>query len=255
MRLTHLLQYTGALCRAWLLLSLLWLTACGQQAVNSPYPAGQAKENILYTAFTQSSPKYLDPASSYSSDETPFTYSIYEPLYGYEYLMRPYQLNPRAAEQVVKPYYLDQEGKRLADDAAGDLIAQSVYEIPIKKGILFQPHPAFAKNEAAKYQYYPIDAKDLADKYAIPDFEYMGTRELTAHDYVYGIRRLASPRVVSPIYAFFADHIVGMKEYGEQLRERNQGLAQAQWLDLRDEGFDGVEAIDDHTLRIRVMGK
>lgn len=255
MRLTHFLRSGRVLGQFWLVLSFFFLTACGQQAVNSPYPAGQAKENILYTAFTQNSPKYLDPASSYSSDETPFTYSIYEPLYGYEYLMRPYQLNARAAEQVVHPYYLDQEGNRLPDDAQGELIAQSVYEIPIKKGILYQPHPAFAKNAAGDYEYYPIDPDVLADKYAITDFEHMGTRELTAHDYVYGIRRLASPRVVSPIYAFFAEHIVGMRAYGEQLRESNRIADKTEWLDLRQDVFEGVEAIDDHTLRIRVIGK
>lgn len=239
----------------FLLLIVFLLTACTEQAVNSPYKTGQAKQNTLYTAFTQHSPKYLDPASSYSSDETPFTYSIYEPLYGYEYLMRPYQLSARAAQQIVQPYYLDQAGNRLANDVDGAEIAQSVYEIPLKKGILFQPHPAFAKDEAGNDSYYPIAPTELKGKYAITDFEHMGTRELTAHDYVYGIRRLASPRVVSPIYAFFADHIVGMKDYGEQLQTLNRHTDKTQWLDLREQAFDGVEAVDDHTLRIRIIGK
>lgn len=253
MQLIHFLRNRW---QRWLfLLCLIPLAACGPQAVNSPYPTGQAKENILYTAFTQSSPKYLDPASSYSSDETPFTYSIYEPLYGYEYLMRPYTLTTRAAAEVVPPYYLDKEGNRLSQDADGAEIAQSVYEIPIKKGVLFQPHPAFAKNEQGDFIYYPIAPDVLKDKYAITDFAQMGTRELTAHDYVYGIRRLASPRVVSPIYAFFAEHLIGMQAYGDQLRNINQELDKAQWLDLRDYGFEGVEAVDDHTLRIRVKGK
>src|SRR5690554_5356064 len=102
-----------------LALQLAWLSGCGQQAVNSPYLAAEAKDNVLYTAFTQRSPKYLDPASSYSSDETPFTYSIYEPLYGYEYLQRPYKLTTRTAIEVVKPYYVDQNGQRLPDDVPG----------------------------------------------------------------------------------------------------------------------------------------
>lgn len=238
-----------------LALQLAWLSGCGQQAVNSPYLAAEAKDNVLYTAFTQRSPKYLDPASSYSSDETPFTYSIYEPLYGYEYLQRPYKLTTRTAIEVVKPYYVDQNGQRLPDDVPGERIAQSVYDIAIKPGILFQPHPAFAKDEQNQYVYYPIQPQDLADVYSVMDFEHTGTRELTAHDYVYAFRRLASPRVVSPIYAFFADHIVGMKDYGDQLREQDREADTSQWLDLRQQGFEGVEAVDDHTLRIRVMGK
>lgn len=234
---------------------LLTLGACGQQAINSPYPSEQAADNVLYTAFTQRSPKYLDPASSYSSDETPFTYSIYEPLYGYEYLQRPYQLNTRTAVEVVHPYYLDENGQRLAADVVGEQVAQSVYDIKIKPGVMYQPHPAFAQTDDGQYRYFPLAANALKDIYAIPDFEFVGTRELTAHDYVYGFRRLASPRVVSPIYAFFADHIVGLKEYGASLRELNNTLDNKQWLDLREHGFAGVEALDDHTLRIRVKGK
>jgi len=53
------------------------LPACHDATpVNSPYGPGAAQENTLYTAFTQRSPKYLDPARSYSSDETPYTYNI-----------------------------------------------------------------------------------------------------------------------------------------------------------------------------------
>ncbi|HZH57699.1 MAG TPA: peptide ABC transporter substrate-binding protein, partial [Burkholderiaceae bacterium] len=68
------------------LAAILVLAGCGSEPVNSPYPRDDAERNVLHTAFTQRSPKYLDPASSYSTDETPFTYSIYEPLYGYHYL-------------------------------------------------------------------------------------------------------------------------------------------------------------------------
>lgn len=231
------------------------LSACSDNAVNSPYAQGQAEQNTLFTAFTQRSPKYLDPASSYSTDETPFTYSIYEPLYGYHYLKRPYELEGRTAQEVVDPYYLDANGERLPDDAPSEQIAQSVYDIPLKPGILFQPHPAFAQDEQHQYRYYPMPAAVLEQAYAITDFEHTGTRELTAHDYVYALRRLASPRVISPIYAFFTDYIVGYKDYGDRLRDAVQALPDETWLDLREYDFTGVEAVDDHTLRIRIHGK
>lgn len=253
-------RHIAARAGAWgLLLALLFvLAACSEAPVNSPYVRGAEAENVLYTAFSQRSPKYLDPASSYSADETPFTYSIYEPLYGYEYLTRPYKLRPRAASEIVQPVYYDAGGKRLPDDAPGEAIAFSVYDIPIQPGILFQPHPAFAKDLSGKYAYWPISPEQLEGKHGIPDFALTGTRELTADDYVYGIRRLASPGVVSPIFGVMSEHIVGFAEYGQRLREvqkQREQNGEEGWLDLRKYGFDAVQALDSHTLRIKVKGK
>jgi ABC-type transport system substrate-binding protein len=232
--------------------------------INSPYPAGSLASNTLYTAFTGRSPKYLDPASSYSTDETPYTYNIYEPLYGYHYLKRPYELAPRAAAAIDPPRYLDAEGRELPADVPGERIAESVYDIRIRPGIRYQPHPALARRADGGYAYYPMPEGGLEGKYAITDFPEAGTRELTADDYVYAFRRLASPRVVSPIYSLMAEYIVGMKAYGDALRKRDQALRQGlppgagdlPWLDLREgDGFDGVQALDAHTLRIRVKRK
>ncbi|MVW70558.1 ABC transporter substrate-binding protein [Bordetella sp. 15P40C-2] len=252
--------------RTWIvvLVALGALAGCSRDPINSPYETGAMSENALYTAFVRQSPKYLDPALSYSSDETPFTYNIYEPLYQYHYLKRPYELIPRAAAQIAPPRYLDAQGNVLPEDAPGEQIAQSVYDIPIQKDILFQPHPAFARDAQGGYTYYPLKPGDIDGKYYLTDFKETGTRALTAADYVYGIRRLASPRVASPIYSLLAEYIVGMREYGERLKARDQALRKGlpagerdlPWLDLREsDGFDGVQALDDHTLRIRIRGK
>ncbi len=236
----------------------VWLTGCSPEPVNSPYAQSEVQDNVLYTAFSQRSPKYLDPASSYSGDETPFTYSIYEPLYGYGYLARPYRLEPRAASSIAPPVYLDKEGRRLPDDAPGESIAVSVYDVAIKPGILFQPHPAFAREPSGSYSYWPMAADDLEHAYSIADFAKTGSRELTADDYVYAFRRLASPRVVSPIYGVMAEHVVGMRDYGEALKKEDRARraeGDSTWLDLRQYPFDGVQALDAHTLRIKVIGK
>jgi len=262
----------GAMARAalvaWALCVVVALPACRDAApVNSPYAPGAALENTLYSAFTQRSPKYLDPARSYSSDETPYTYNIYEPLYGYHYLKRPYELTPRAAAALAVPQYVGADGEALPDDTPGQEVVETVYDITLRPGILFAPHPAFARvggsNEGGDYRYYPLADDELAGKTAIPDFPETGTRELVADDYVYAIRRLASPRVASPIYSLMAEHIVGMAQYGERLRSRDaalrEGLAPGArdlpWLDLRVDAFDGVQALDAYTLRIRVKGK
>ena len=64
---------------------------------NSPYPVGAERENTLYMAFTERSPRYLDPTSSYAAPESIYVYEISEPPYGYHHLKRPYTLIPRAA--------------------------------------------------------------------------------------------------------------------------------------------------------------
>jgi ABC-type transport system substrate-binding protein len=242
------------------------VVGCGPQGVespiNSPYAAGAETKNVLYTAFTQRSPKYLDPARSYSTDETPYTYNIYEPLYGYHYLKRPYELIPRTALEVVDPVYVDKQGNKLSAEAAVKDIAESVYDIPLRKGIQYQPHPVFAREADGRFSYWPLTSEQLTDKFVMSDFAQQGSRELTAHDYVYAIRRLASPRVASPIFSTLAQHVVGMKEYGTRLREIDTALRKdvpvgsrdLPWLDLRSVGFSGVEALDEHTLRIRVKG-
>lgn len=256
-----------ALMRLWAaaMMLLLALAGCSREGspINSPYPTGAEGQNTLYSAFVKRSPKYLDPASSYSTDETSYTYNIYETLYGYHYLKRPYELIPRAAASIDPPVYLDAQGKELPADAPGEQIAQSVYDIKIKPGMRFAPHPAFARKTDGGYDYFPISPEELADKFAIPDFPRTGSRELTADDYVYAFRRLASPRVVSPIYSLMAEYVSGLKDYGDRLRERDKALrrdlpggAGASWLDLREaDGFTGVQALDPHTLRIRVNGK
>src|SRR5690606_10446152 len=239
---------------------VLLLSACTNEPVNSPYPREDTAHNVLHTAFTQRSPKYLDPASSYSTDETPFTYSIYEPLFAYDYLARPYKLIPKTAEEVVKPVYYDAEGRVLPADVAGEKVAVSVYDIRIKPGLRYQPPPAFAQDSEGKPLYWPLTPQAIKGRYALTDFPETGTRELLADDYVYAFRRLASPRVVSPIFGVMAEHVVGMREYGERLKEIDSAASdippgQRPWLDLREHGFEGVEAVDSHTLRIRVIGK
>src|SRR5690554_5062770 len=204
-----------------------WHSRGFDQVINSPQPLADYGSNTLFTAFAGRSPRYLDPASSYSSDETPFTYNVYQPLYAYHYLKRPYELIPYGAEAVITPRYLDADGNELPADASGEIIAESVYDIPIRQGVRYAPHPAFARNEQGEFLYHALDADALGGIRGMADFEHTGTRELTAHDYVYQIRRMASPRIVAPIYSKMAEYIIGYREYGDQLREMNDAARAA----------------------------
>ncbi|MGB8148600.1 MAG: peptide ABC transporter substrate-binding protein, partial [Azonexus sp.] len=162
------------------LASVVLLAGCGQ-AWNDPYPAADAERNILYAAFTDR-PKHLDPAQSYTEDEITFTGQIYEPPLQYHYLKRPYTLIPATLEQVPQPRFFDVQGRELAADAPLDSIAESVYELRLKPGIRYQPHPAFALDERGQPLY---SGKNVADgRQKIADFAQTGTRELTADDYI-----------------------------------------------------------------------
>src|SRR5882757_6451133 len=192
------------------------LAGC-EHATNSPHASGAEKTNTFFTATQERSPKYFDPTASYSLDETPYTYSVYEPPYRFHYLKRPYQVAPRTAEEIAPPKYFDADGHPLPDDAAPERIAEAVYDIHIKPGILFAPHPALAKDQQGNYLYHHLTRKDTAGKRTPFDFPQSGTRELTASDYVYAIRRLATTRIKSPSFSPLSEHILGLKAYGERI--------------------------------------
>jgi len=220
---------------------------------NTPYPGSQANASILYSAFSER-PKHLDPARSYSSNEVEFTGQIYEPPLQYHFLKRPYTLIPLTAEAVPKPRYFDAAGKALPDQPPSGQIAKSVYEIKIRPGIQYQPHPAFARDAAGRYRYHALAAAAMAGKTQIRDFAHTGTRELVAADYVYQIKRLANPRLSSPIFGLMSEHIVGLKALGAALERAAQASPEAA-LDLNAFDFEGAEVVDRYTYRIHIKGK
>lgn len=233
------------------LVALVALSGCGQ-AWNDPYPAADAGRNILYSAFTDR-PKHLDPAQSYTEDEIAFTAQIYEPPLQYHYLRRPYELIPTTLEQVPVPRFFDASGRELPPDAPAERIAESVYELKLKPGIRFQPHPAFAVDAGGQPEYWAKN--EISERQTMADFPKTGTRQLTADDYIYQIKRLAHPRLHSPIFGMMADKIVGLKELGDSLQQAARDLPADQWLDLDAYPLTGVEKVDSHTWRIRIKGK
>lgn len=232
--------------------SLFVLAGCGSE-LNDPYPAAERGQAIFYSAFTER-PKHLDPAQSYTEDESVFTAQVYEPPLQYHYLKRPYTLIPGSAADVPHPRYFDAAGRALPQDAPASRIAASVYEIRIRPGIYYQPHPAFARNADGALIYRTLDPNKLAGIASLGDFEHRGTRELTADDYIYEIKRLAHPRLHSPIYGMMAERIVGLKALGARLGQAAKAAPDA-WLDLDAFPLEGVTRVDRYTYRIRLNGK
>ncbi len=235
--------------------ALALLTACGQMVWNNPYPDSDAGKNILYNVFTER-PKHLDPVQSYSANEIQFTAQIYQPPLQYHYLKRPFTLMPYTAIEMPVITYHDHHDHPLPDDADADAIVYTQYEISIKPGIFYQPHPAFATNAESDWLYHQMPEEALSTIYRLSDFPETGTRELTAHDYVYQIKRLAHPKLHSPIYGLMADYIVGLREYAGVLRNVQSGpQANGNFLNLDEYPLEGVDVVDDYTYRIKINGK
>ena len=241
------------------LLLVLGATGCS----NNPLPDDIAASNTLVSAFSERSPKHLDPTASYWNNETPYTYQIYEPPYGYHYLKRPYTLVPKTAEAIALPRYLDKEGKPLPADAPAEAVAESVYDIRIQPGIRYQPHPAFAQDERGAYRYHAMRPGDLGTRRSPLEFEHQGTRELVAEDYVYAMKRQATTRITTPIFGIFAEHVIGLADYGKLIKAEDAKLRAGAdprsqdkpFLDFRRWPLAGATAPEKHLLRIRLNGK
>lgn len=245
-------------CLEYLLVILTALMCACSGPWNNPYPESDTGKNILYGAFAER-PKHLDPVQSYSSNEILITAQIYEPPLQYHYLKRPYELIPASAAKMPIVEYFDEKGTRLPDNAGDEQIAYTIYEISIMPGIRFQPHPAFAKDQQGEFLYHRLPEKELADIHKLGDFPHTDSRELTAEDYVFQIKRLAHPRLHSPIFGLMSDYIAGLKEYAETLRAADEAQLKEQgrdaYLDLNNYPLAGAEAVDRYTYRVKINGK
>jgi ABC-type transport system substrate-binding protein len=241
-----------------LCLLCLLLTACTDQTWNNPYPAAEADENIAYRSFS-SRPNHLDPARSYSSNESTFNSQIYEPPVQYHYLKTPYEVVPLTCTEVPRPVYTDKDGNPLPADAPIESIGFSTYTIQIQKGIQYQPHQCFAKDSAGRPLYDSLTEEDLADVRDLDDLPERGTRELTAEDYANQIKRIAHPGLQCPIYSVMAKYIVGLKKLHDEIDpvwEKAQAEGgKASVLDLSQFDLEGVKLVDRYTYTLTIKGK
>ncbi len=252
----QLISITRWIC----LLLFVWLfTGCSDSEWNNPYPASESRQEILYSSFSER-PKHLDPVRAYSSNEYEFIAQIYEPLLQYHFLKRPYQLVPLAAASVPVARYYDAKGNLLPEEIDSSEIDISEYDITIKKEMRYQPHPALARDSNGQYIYHSLGQLQIAALNTLTDFPMTGTREVTAEDFVYQIKRLAFPRLNSPIAGIMGDYIIGFSEFGRELndlygRRQSESGGDSGFFDLRPYSIAGVELLDRYSFRIRLKGK
>lgn len=236
---------------------------------NSPYRPGETIEQTYFGSF-DTPPTKLDPTSAYYVHEGRIIDQIYEPPFTYHYLKRPYEVIPLTAEAIPVPAYYDKDGRRLTEaDPPAEQVARAEYVIRIKSGIYYQNHPCFARNADGQPLYDDVALADVKHYDYPSDFEHQGTRQLRAEDYALQIRRLADPRLASPVFSTLARYILGLNELHEaykamlnEERERRRtasGIHYNQEMDERDNPISldymkpecpGVEALDEHTYKV-----
>ncbi|OGQ51742.1 MAG: peptide ABC transporter substrate-binding protein [Deltaproteobacteria bacterium RIFCSPLOWO2_02_FULL_53_8] len=242
---------------------------------NNPYRDVEQTADIFYTTFSEP-PKHLDPGRAYSSNEYDIIGQIYEPPLQYHYLRRPYVLVPGSAAQVPVPVYYSASGKRFGQGSvpAVEGVGRVVYEIKIKRGLGYSPHPAFAKTAQGRPVYDGLTKEALAGIDEVNDFPVKASREAVSDDFIYGIKRLADPQVESPILPVLEKYILGLSAYSAALKadleeiRRNRkeaaGPAYNQDVDERENpiilDYDshplaGVERVDAYTYRIILKTK
>ena len=238
---------TGKLRVPVLLLFFAFLTACDTATLNAPYAEEDENQSVLYQSFSER-PKHLDPAVAYSANEYTFLSQVYEPPFQYHYLKRPYQLVPLTATAMPEIHYLDAQGTKLAAGADDNAIAFTDYVIEIAPHIQYQPHPALAKTAQGDYQYHHLNAVQINAVSTLADFTGTGSRELTADDYVYQIKRLAHPKVQSPIAEMMKNYIVGFDAFAQQVSTKPK-------VEVKDIPLAGAEVLSRYQYRIRIKGK
>ena len=227
------------------LILIFVVSGCSDSPLNSPYGKNVKNEKVFYSSF-QERPKHLDPARSYSSNEYAFLAQIYEPLFQYHYLKKPYQLIPLTAKKMPSMEYLD---KNLNITINNKNKVYVKYTLRIKDGILYQNHPAFYKNENG-FLYHTLTENFLKKIETIKDFKKESTRELIVDDYIYQIKRLADYKNHSPISGVMQEYILGFSEYKEKIGNLKNLNSSERINYIRTNSIKGVQKIDDYTFSI-----
>lgn len=208
--------------------------------LNVPHHSDLVNSNTVFSSFS-GPPKTLDPSKSYSADSNMFIAQVVEPPLGYSYYDRPYKLAPLAAKVMPVVTCYNKAGQVVNNfkDAA-----TTHYDIYLRNDLVYAPHPAFAKVKISQHL-------------GLFDYE-QATRKATAQDFVYAIKRLASPKVNAPIFSIMAAHIQGFSSYNKKLKQlitAQPVLAKPrEFLDLDKFNITGVEAVDQFHYRIITKG-
>ncbi len=180
-----------------LALAPLLATGCGVEVHRSDPP------NTVHLALTAEIAG-LDPAHSQEAVASICCLQIYDTLYEYHHLKRPYELQPCLAAALPE----------VSEDGL-------VHTIRIQEGIHFHDDPCFADGKG---------------------------REVTAHDFVYCLKRLMDAKTASPGTFVLDGYVEGLDAFREASGAKDLPKHRTEYPDV-----SGVRAPDRYTLRLRLV--
>ncbi len=214
---------------------------------NSPHNIEKKEKNILFSSFSLPY-KHLDPVVSYSKRESVIISHIYEPVVGYNFLKRPYVLEPLTLTKMPEIVYLDAKHNKVKEESSE--VAFSLYTFSLQENIFYQNHPCFIKENS------DLSEEALVKIKTLDDFEKTATRKLTANDYAYAIKRMAVRQNHSPILDIIAQYVVGLEEFSKEITKvAKEQKEKEELLDLQAYDIEGVKVLDDLTFTITLKGK
>ena len=238
---------------ALFLFLLLFFVNAYADAWNAPHAAETRNSNVLFTVFDLPY-KHLDPVVSYSQVEYKVISQILEPVLSYNYLKRPYVLEPLTLDQMPKVLYLDKDKNEV--DEHSSALAYSYYTFSLRKDIYYQNHPSFVKSKDGTLLYENLSENFLQKIKTLNDFSKSSTRNLEAKDYVYAIKRMGVRQNQSPILDIMSEYIVGLDIFSKQVTDfAKEKKKRKESLDLNMYDIEGVKVIDTHTFSILLKGK
>ena len=149
----------------------------------------------FYRHSLDGAPSSLDPVNAATIYANHLVVNIYDTLYSYKYLARPYQIKPNLATGMPE----------VSEDGL-------TYIFRIKQGVHFSDNRAFAEGKG---------------------------RELTAHDFVYSLKRHFDPKSRSQGSWLWAGRIQGLDEW------KKLGADYAAIV-------EGLKALDNYTIQIKL---
>lgn len=240
----------------------LWLLYGGR---NDPWASDWSGTDTFYTSYVAEL-KTLDPAVSYYAHEGAILDNIVEAPLGYDYLKRPYKLVPVLASSLPEPAYYGASGERLPGDAAAEDVVRAEYEVVLKQGVLYQPHPCFAVGVNGVNRNLVGEVSLPADG-SVNGFAHVSSREMVSEDFKVGLTRLCDRRLASPVFSNLSSFILGMDECSDAIAAevsrlealpenagRDFGLHPVV-VDYRKIPLRGFEIIDRHRFKLVLSRK